>query len=236
MILFYISLFCVLWICLCSTVTHTNTQVLMAFYCPRARFEGQWINKELMELCYHVLSRYDLDMFFDSFHVCSTCHAFTYLGELQIYFTNLDFSKQNISFLHMFSRSKGVFVWPFGSHSKRNFGYKFWGTVPTGDCMHVFIHVARYHVRNIWSSSMVKWNEENIRLPRFFLALLTDTRYLYWPLGGKNRTWLAVPVVFLFVGFWHERTGHLESENKTSRPPQETCVLKEVMDLNIAGR
>jgi len=32
-------------------------------------------------------------------------------------------------------------------------------------------------------------------------------RYLYWPLGGKNRTWLAVPVVFLFVGFWHERTG-----------------------------
>lgn len=32
-------------------------------------------------------------------------------------------------------------------------------------------------------------------------------RYLYLPLGGKNRAWLAVPVVFLFVGFWHERTG-----------------------------
>lgn len=32
-------------------------------------------------------------------------------------------------------------------------------------------------------------------------------RYLYWPLGGKHRSWLAVPVVFLFVGFWHERTG-----------------------------
>lgn len=88
------------------------------------------------------------------------------------------------------------------------------GTVPTRDCMHLlylFIHVARYHLRNFWSSSMVKWNEENIRLPVFLFGATTDTRYLYWPLGGKNRTWLAVPVVFLFVGFWHERTGHLEN-------------------------
>ena len=88
------------------------------------------------------------------------------------------------------------------------------GTVPTRDCMHLlylFIHVARYHLRNIWSSSMVKWHEENIKLPVFLFGAMTDTRYLYWPLGGKNRTWLAVPVVFLFVGFWHERTGHLEN-------------------------
>ena len=37
-------------------------------------------------------------------------------------------------------------------------------------------------------------------------------RYLYLPLGGKNRAWLAVPVVFLFVGFWHERTGDSEQQ------------------------
>ncbi|CAJ1397508.1 unnamed protein product [Effrenium voratum] len=32
-------------------------------------------------------------------------------------------------------------------------------------------------------------------------------RYLYVPLGGKERSWLAVPLVFFFVAYWHERTG-----------------------------
>ena len=50
------------------------------------------------------------------------------------------------------------------------------------------------------------------------------SRYLYLPLGGKNRAWLAVPVVFLFVGFWHERTGDLE-EQGPHRPWNGTCNI-----------
>eukprot|EP00913_Durusdinium_trenchii_P035448 g33174.t1 len=44
----------------------------------------------------------------------------------------------------------------------------------------------------------------NFYSPKYYLAYLG-----YPPLffAGKHRSWLAVPVVFLFVGFWHERTG-----------------------------
>jgi len=45
----------------------------------------------------------------------------------------------------------------------------------------------------IWHSSM----------NRFML------RYLYGPLGGKGRAYLAVPIVFGFVAYWHESTGFL---------------------------
>lgn len=56
----------------------------------------------------------------------------------------------------------------------------------------------------IWHASM---NEFMLRPFGVQLKTTEYLRYLYWPLGGKHRAWLAVPVVFLFVGFWHERTG-----------------------------
>jgi len=36
---------------------------------------------------------------------------------------------------------------------------------------------------------------------------LWSVRYIYRPLGGRLRAWLAVPATFLFVAFWHDVRG-----------------------------
>jgi len=36
---------------------------------------------------------------------------------------------------------------------------------------------------------------------------LWSVRYIYRPLGGRRRPWLAVPATFLFVAFWHDIRG-----------------------------
>ncbi|CAE7512694.1 GUP1, partial [Symbiodinium necroappetens] len=47
------------------------------------------------------------------------------------------------------------------------------------------------------------WRIWHASMNRFML------RYLYVPVGGKKRSWLAVPMVFGFVAYWHESTGFL---------------------------